>query len=355
MIVVGHMSEYGGGRGVSSLVPLNQGVSFFFVLSGFILSYNYPSLVTPGATRRFLVARFARIWPCHLVCLILFFLVVPRPLWYIPYPSPTLGTLLLANIFLVQSWIPFKQFILSLNGVAWSISVEFFFYLSFPVLTRFKAFQYWHIAATAIGVLVLCGLIVDNSLELGPNVLGVSAWSLLYTNPLVRILEFQLGMATASLFKAMQGSRIFSRAMATFLELLVTSAVVLALLMAPIAAVSLSQFGHFGEVFAVWVVNQGAFVFFGALIWVYACGEGWLSHLLSHPALTFMGEISFALYLVHQIVLRRWVSLGFGMEWLDMAVLWPLLIALSAVISLCVERPARQWLIRLGTTKVEGS
>jgi peptidoglycan/LPS O-acetylase OafA/YrhL len=355
MIVVGHMSEYAGEGGVASVVPLNQGVSFFFVLSGFILSYNYPSLATPGATRRFLVARFARIWPSHIVCVALFFLIVPRPLWYIPYPSPTLSTLLLVNVFLVQSWIPFKQFILSLNGVAWSISVEFFFYLSFPILIQFKAARHWLMAATAIGVLVFCGLVVDNGLELGPNGQGVSAWSLLYANPLVRLLEFQVGMATATLFEATQRSYVPSRAAATVVELLAVVAVVLALLAAPVVCAELSRLGHFGAVFSVWLVNQGAFLFFAGLIWIYAQGRGWASRLISHPALTFLGEISFALYLVHQIVLRRWVSLGFGMDRHDMAVLWPLLIALSATIFLGVERPARRWLISLAARRAVGS
>jgi peptidoglycan/LPS O-acetylase OafA/YrhL len=353
MIVVGHMSEYAGGGGIARMFPLNQGVSFFFVLSGFILSYNYSSFTTVGATRRFFLARFARIWPSHIVCLGLFFLIVPRPLWYIPYPSPTLGTLLLANFFLVQSWIPFKQFVLSLNGVAWSISVELFFYLSFPILIRFKAAQRWHLCATALGILVFCSLIVDNNLPLGPNVEGVSAWSLLYVNPLVRLLEFQIGIVTADLFRATQAWRIRSNAAATLLEILAAAAVLLALFIAPISAAELSRTGHFGEVISVWVVNQGAFVFFAILVWAYARGEGWISRLLSRPALTFLGEISFALYLVHQIVLRRWVSLGLGLHQLDLLILWPLLITLAAAIFLCVERPARRWLIRRGTDWLE--
>jgi peptidoglycan/LPS O-acetylase OafA/YrhL len=47
--------------------PLDNAVSFFFVLSGFILAYTYPKLERPGAVRDFFVARIARIWPVHLV------------------------------------------------------------------------------------------------------------------------------------------------------------------------------------------------------------------------------------------------------------------------------------------------
>lgn len=45
---------------------LIQGVSFFFVLSGFILTYKYPSLEDAAARRRFLWSRFSRLWPAHM-------------------------------------------------------------------------------------------------------------------------------------------------------------------------------------------------------------------------------------------------------------------------------------------------
>jgi peptidoglycan/LPS O-acetylase OafA/YrhL len=59
--------------------PLGQGVSFFFVLSGFILTYVYPSVGGGRGIRDFYVARIARIWPAHFVT----FLLV---LWLIPFP-----------------------------------------------------------------------------------------------------------------------------------------------------------------------------------------------------------------------------------------------------------------------------
>ena len=53
-------------------VPLaSAAVAFFFVLSGFILAYVYPRLESPAACGRFLLARFARLWPAHLVGLAL--------------------------------------------------------------------------------------------------------------------------------------------------------------------------------------------------------------------------------------------------------------------------------------------
>jgi peptidoglycan/LPS O-acetylase OafA/YrhL len=48
-----------------------QGVSFFFVLSGFILTYRYPVLRDWREIRRFWLARFARIWPAHATSLVI--------------------------------------------------------------------------------------------------------------------------------------------------------------------------------------------------------------------------------------------------------------------------------------------
>jgi peptidoglycan/LPS O-acetylase OafA/YrhL len=76
MIVVGHgAGEFGFQLDADALFALNTGVSFFFVLSGFILYYNYPVLPDRAAVSRFYLARFARIWPLHFFALVLVLIV----------------------------------------------------------------------------------------------------------------------------------------------------------------------------------------------------------------------------------------------------------------------------------------
>src|SRR6185436_2307163 len=81
----------------------------------------------------FLIRRWFRIWPLHVVCLILFIVLKPQLL--------ALGTrslqgwlAILANIFLVHAWIPVSTIYFSFNPVSWTISVEWLFYLCFPLL-----------------------------------------------------------------------------------------------------------------------------------------------------------------------------------------------------------------------------
>lgn len=68
LIVIGHAHNTFGSAGIATTFALGQGVSIFFVLSGFILAYNYNGRL--GNLRevfKFFLARFARLWPLHIV------------------------------------------------------------------------------------------------------------------------------------------------------------------------------------------------------------------------------------------------------------------------------------------------
>src|SRR5207247_2593909 len=116
-------------------LELAQGVSFFFVLSGFILTYVYGDLRRDG-WRRYFAARIGRIWPAHLA--LFAYVVVALPLEQRTPPGSNHLPNALANVFLVQAWMPDFRFIGAFNNVSWSLSVEVFFYLLFPLLILFR-------------------------------------------------------------------------------------------------------------------------------------------------------------------------------------------------------------------------
>jgi peptidoglycan/LPS O-acetylase OafA/YrhL len=114
------------------------GVDLFFILSGFIIHYNYSerlSTFSLSAYREFLWMRLARLWPVHLVLLGIFALLIwVRSMRGIAPSNPELYTTLdfVKNIFLVHSWaIPLE---ISWNVPAWSISCEWLAYIFFPLL-----------------------------------------------------------------------------------------------------------------------------------------------------------------------------------------------------------------------------
>jgi peptidoglycan/LPS O-acetylase OafA/YrhL len=113
-------------------VALGSAVSLFFVLSGFVLAYNYAELHGRTAIRTYYRARVARIWPLHLACLA--FIVLLDPAIRRPCADATLPWLPV-HALLMQSWFPVNVAGVSLfNAVAWSLSVEWAFYLAFPLL-----------------------------------------------------------------------------------------------------------------------------------------------------------------------------------------------------------------------------
>ena len=106
-------------------------VSLFYVLSGFILTYNYV-LARGGTTvraRDFWVARIARLYPVYLLAFILY-----TPLIVLDTETSA-GLRALAGVmalFALQSWGGPTAFVW--NPPGWSLSVEAFFYLLFPFL-----------------------------------------------------------------------------------------------------------------------------------------------------------------------------------------------------------------------------
>jgi len=116
------------------------GVSFFFILSGYILAYRYSEAIADGSFsfRTFLNRRLARILPMYYVGLL-----VALPISFPEFMDGNrvfYAKKLISNLFLVQSLVPISDYYFSFNGVSWSVSTELFFYLCFPLLVRFLFF-----------------------------------------------------------------------------------------------------------------------------------------------------------------------------------------------------------------------
>jgi peptidoglycan/LPS O-acetylase OafA/YrhL len=111
-------------------------VSFFILLSGFVLGYNYNRRARAGKleTKRFYEARFTRLYPIYLLSLILAFKLLP-----VEWGSHTHGmfwTGVVLSPLLLQGWIP--EIATFLNTPAWTMSAESFYYVLFPWMARWK-------------------------------------------------------------------------------------------------------------------------------------------------------------------------------------------------------------------------
>ncbi len=127
----------------------NVSVSYFFILSGFVMIIAYGNK-TSIDFRDYIKRRFARLYPVYflaIVALFLCFLMKQQPIDY---------TGLFLNIFMIQSWFP--GYALSFNTPAWSLAIELFFYLSFPLLFNYFYKKY---TLKKIAILILLFFIIS--------------------------------------------------------------------------------------------------------------------------------------------------------------------------------------------------
>lgn len=166
------------------------GVAFFFVLSGFVLSCGYGKRAAEGGmhTGRFVLRRMARLYPLHLLTLALTVALDHR--LGVDYDAVQLA----ANIALVQTWIPSDHTLFVANGVSWFLCDMLFFYLVFQFMYRLLMVMPWRTVAwlaAAIAALYATGAsLVDDSM----------VNCTLYSNPLLRSIDFALGILTCRLY-----------------------------------------------------------------------------------------------------------------------------------------------------------
>lgn len=106
-------------------------VSYLYVLSGFVMALVY---FRPGQKMDiagYWKARFVRIYPLYIISFVLTCLYYYDGLFRIKPQK------FIANIFVVQAWIP--AYAQSFNYSSWSMTVEFFFYALFPFLLLWAA------------------------------------------------------------------------------------------------------------------------------------------------------------------------------------------------------------------------
>lgn len=168
------------------LLPGIVGVSFFFILSGFVLMWSRRAGVPTG---QFYLRRFARVWPNHAVTWAFVVLVTLLAGGGMNWGFAGL------NLGMLHAWSPDPAINNSVNSVSWSLSVEMFFYLSFPLLAPLidRACRLWFLAGALVGGTFA---VVSVSILFVPD--GYQVW-FVYGFPLTRLLEFAVGMVAARL------------------------------------------------------------------------------------------------------------------------------------------------------------
>jgi peptidoglycan/LPS O-acetylase OafA/YrhL len=300
MIFAFHLREYAPSEAAVAWGPATyHGVSFFFVLSGFVLTHVYAGREV--SRRQFYLARIARIVPLHLATLLLLLAVIPLPYAVgqnIGFATAALALVL--KIAMLDAWVPIRAVLQSWNNVSWSISAEMAFYVAFPFLladmTRRPLATLAAAAAVSLAVFAFGAALLPTT---DPARDVPTLFHLGSCFPLARGFEFALGMATCLAWtRWVQPARLPVAAW-TAIEAaaLAGAALWLAVCVPPLVN------GTTGALF-VWLRACGSCFVFAALILALAGGQGGIGRVLSRRPLVALGEASFAFYMVHMIVMR---------------------------------------------------
>ncbi|WP_085129177.1 acyltransferase family protein [Mycolicibacter engbaekii] len=328
-----------------------QGVDLFFILSGFVLTWNYLERMgetfSARATLHFLWLRLARVWPIYLVTLHLALLWVIFTLHVGHVPTEDLSRITAVSyvrqVLLVQLW--FEPFFdgSSWDGPAWSISAEWLAYLLFAglVLLVFRAMRVT--SARGLAALAVIASLPPLLLLLATGQF-YSPWSWL---PRI-VMQFTAGaLACAAVRKIEpQGLSDAARRAAGFGSALLV-----------VAMVGVLYFFDSHPISGLYDSGGLVDVLFVPLVMCLAIGIGSLPALLSTRVLVYGGQISFCLYMVHELVHTSWnwavlqfeIVLGEGTsaaKWAVAAVLAAATL-LSVLLFHGVEEPGRHWMRKM--------
>jgi peptidoglycan/LPS O-acetylase OafA/YrhL len=284
------------------------GVSFFFVLSGFILTYRYwedfaPEVGRP-AYRRYIVARVARVYPSYVLALVLITVMYVLLNAYRPgiyrYPDNAVASWL-ANLFALQTFAPGYDTQQVWNAPSWSISTELFFYAAFPFLALALArhFRGGRRLAAFAALAVAYGLVMQAVALLFVFRLG---WDRRYwvdiiasRNILWRLPEFLTGMVAARLLYGGHLPALRSAIMRN------------AVLLAGVALTVVLNTAPWPADDTLTVVMRQlrldvlSMLPFGAIIVASAAGPTLLSPTLARRSWVFLGDVSYGIYIYHWI------------------------------------------------------
>lgn len=317
-----------------------SGVQFFYILSGFIICYSFSARQREGraAFSYFLYCRAARLFPLHWLTL------AASIVMFHPWDGQAVYLIrLLANLSLLHAWSTDVFTYFSFNGVSWSISVEMFFYLSFCLLVGLP---------TRVLVFILTAIVAVVFIQLQtPQPDGTVGLWLFYVNPVMRLADFLAGMIV---YRAFVSHRWAIPAYAvTAAEIASIAGIGLCVFLAPMVA------GQLG--LDLYYVPSMALAIF-----VFAHGTGSISRALSWPPLVLLGNASFALYMVHQMVIARYLQWQFDTygtnQVIDnwgalqiLAITGTIAIALAIALHLLFEKPTERFLRKMWKARPHGT
>jgi peptidoglycan/LPS O-acetylase OafA/YrhL len=305
-------------------------VSFFYLLSGYVLSLVYLRDGQALNKSRFFAARFARLYPLYFVMLVV---ATPELLaWEVQRHGMKTGMIktveiFAANVAMAQVWYPRR--LLRINPPSWSLCGEIFFYMCFPLLGTLL----WKLRGARLWMTALILYIGGQALVWGMRT--QLSFEMAMVLPPFHLSTFALGILLArwqTLQQAQRGKERIPVWQVSVVLGLSVGGVVLSACMVPLFRVAAPY-------------NNGLLVpIFAGFIWALSAVSTPLSRWLCGRWLVALGNSSYALYLMHTPMLAlfqhfQWVAHSFYPVYLVLCV------GLSLLSFHYFETPARLWLL----------
>jgi len=362
---------------VASIIGI-YGMPLFFVLSGFVIHYNYrirfETLSYRKALQDFFCARFARLYPLYIFFVLVGSLSDFTINWISDYHQQFFEYLFCA-ITATQSWV----YLIVVNnrivldngfGLGWSVSTEFFFYIIYTMFVflsiRIKSIALNIIILTVFFtsvfiILIMSFIYVDQLMDIARRHVSnfIDArdnfsesffrW-FFYYSPYVRIAEFGLGCLTAQFFLVLR-QRPVGRIERNCGAAALYFALYVLLLYGIGYATSPAPLGGLIKFLSL---NFGCALPAAVIIFCVARYDDLpLASLLSTWPMTWLGGISYSIYAVHTWTLRPFIrpAVDFNLIFATEAVL-RIMVAIAFTV-ICasatyrlIEVPCRRYLRR---------
>lgn len=315
-------------------------VSYFILLSGFVLAYNYSGRARAGQfdVKRFYKARFTRLYPIYFLSLVLAWWMLPRE-WGAHSHGMFWAGMALTPV-LLQGWIP--SIATFLNTPAWTMSAEAFYYTIFPWMAKWKrptklGHHIWKLTLVWLLGMVPGALYMIFSPDsiAHPDRWSYGPWlqALKYT-PYAHLCSFIFGVLLANL------------------DEVVPRAAKLRLYLGIFGFLGIYGLCLLGPLVPYAIIHDGLLMPFFACIVLGLAGQNWLSRALGIKPLAFVGEASYCLYLLHFNLWTLVHSSGLlertGLIRYDPWVSYAILVCLALIALHFVEKPAqramRRWM-----------
>ena len=307
-------------------------VSFLYVLSGFVMVLVYYRPTQKFDIRSYWTARLLRIYPLYIIS----FLMVCY--YYYDAILRIKPQKILANIFVLQAWIP--KYAQSFNYASWSMTVEFFFYAIFPFFILWSYRQ-------STKKLISVSLVLWSASQLISYILWIGYFpekeSFIVYFPLFHLNSFIVGVVGGIWFMRTGQSQEIKPA----INSLVLATGILLASGYTITSNMFTQLPHDLQPMSGLLAP-----IFSLIIISLAMDKTRLSKIFSHPALVTLGETSFALYILHVPVIWIYIralensTLADPQLVLDYTYL-PLMISVGLLAHFYVDRPLRNWLKKI--------